>query len=90
MKQIRASRSITAALMWGRSPHSNVGTNLKAMFLKDGGNLIDVGNGALEFHGPEGRTLSFYYGGWGYGTGLAFLRHYVEFKFAWFVCYGDL
>ena len=50
---------MTAALIRDWSPDSDVGTNLKAMFLKDSGNLVDVGNGALEFHGPEGRALSF-------------------------------
>ena len=59
LKHVRASGSMTVALIQDWSPDSDIGTNLKAMLLKDGGNLVDVGNGALEFHGPEGRALSF-------------------------------
>ena len=88
LKFLGASGSGAATLKWGRSPHGDVRTNLKAVFLKDGGDLVVIGDGTLKFSGPKGRTLSFYNGGWGYGASLALFRHNVKFKFTWFVCYG--
>ena len=89
LKLLSASGSGTTTFERGRGPYGDIRTDLEAMLFKYGGDLVIVCGGTLEQDGPEGRTLSFYNRGGGHRTSLALLRHYVEFKFAWFVCYGD-
>ena len=64
LKFLGASGSGSATLKWGKSPHGDVRTNLKAVFFKDGRDLIVISDGTVKFCGPEGRTLSFYNRGW--------------------------